>query len=92
MIRTSRLTTLLPSLAVVLWTGSALSLSAAAAGDDTPPPATAPGNDAVGRHHNPAWAACKKQADDQKLQPGDARRDFMKNCTKSARGSAPPTP
>jgi hypothetical protein len=93
MIRASRLITLLPSLAVVLWNASAVGLSAAAAaaGDDTPPPATAPGNDTPGRHHNPAWAACKKQADDQKLQPGDARRDFMKNCVKSAHGSAPAT-
>jgi hypothetical protein len=55
-----------------------------ALGDDTPPPANpAPG----GRHNNPAWAACKKQADDQKLQPGDARREFMKNCLKSAKSS-----
>jgi len=52
-----------------------------ALGDDNPPPANpAPG----GRHNNPAWAACKKQADDQKLQPGDARREFMKTCLKSA--------
>jgi hypothetical protein len=59
-----------------------------ALGDDNPPPANpAPG----GRHNNPAWAACKKQADDQKLQPGDARREFMKNCLKSApsSGTAP---
>lgn len=56
-----------------------------ALGDDTPPPANpAPG----GRHNNPAWAACKKQADDQKLQPGDARREFMKTCMKSAKSSA----
>jgi len=55
-----------------------------ALGDDTPPPANpAPG----GRHNNPAWAACKKQADDQKLQPGDARRDFMRNCLRSAKDS-----
>jgi psiF repeat len=55
-----------------------------ALGDDNPPPANpAPG----GRHDNPAWAACKKQAEDQKLQPGDARREFMKNCLKSAKSS-----
>jgi hypothetical protein len=53
-------------------------------GDDTPATANpAPG----GRHNNPAWAACKKQADDQKLQPGDARREFMKTCLKSAKKS-----
>ena len=58
--------------------------------DDNPPPATpTPG----GRHNNPAWAACKKQADDQKLEPGDARREFMKTCLKSAKssGTAPAT-
>ena len=91
MTRASRLITFLPSLAVVLWNASAVGLSAAAAAaDDTPPPATAPGNDASGRHHNPAWAACKKQADDQKLQPGDARHEFMKTCLKSAKSSATP--
>jgi psiF repeat len=61
-----------------------------ALGDDNPPPANpAPGR----RHNNPAWAACKKQADDQKLAPGDARREFMKTCLKSARdsGAAPAT-
>ena len=58
-----------------------------ALGDDTPPPANpAPGE----RHNNPAWIACKKQADDQKLQPGDARKDFMKNCLKSAKDSGAP--
>jgi invasion protein IalB len=91
MIRALKLTTFLPALAVMLCTGSALGLSASAAADDTPPPVTAPGNDASGRHHNPAWAACKKQADDQKLQPGDARKDFMKTCMKSAHDSAPAT-
>jgi hypothetical protein len=94
MIRPSRLTMLLPAaaVAVALWTGGALGLSATAAADDTPPPATAPGNDGPsGRHHDPAWAGCKKQADDQKLQPGDARRDFMKSCLKTAHGSAPAT-
>jgi hypothetical protein len=92
MIRPSRLTMLLPAAAVALWTSGALGLSASAAADDTPPPATAPGNDGSGgRHHDPAWAACKKQADDQKLQPGDARRDFMKSCLKSAHGAAPAT-
>jgi hypothetical protein len=58
-----------------------------AAADDTPPPANPPPG---GRHHNPAWAACKKQADDQKIEAGDARRDFMKNCVKSAQGAGTP--
>jgi hypothetical protein len=74
--------------AFLLLTGAA-GFSGVAAADDTPPSSTSPGNDAAGRHHNPAWAACKKQADDQKLEPGDARRDFMKNCMKTARASAP---
>jgi psiF repeat len=56
---------------------------------DDPPPAENP-QPHGDRRHDPAWAACKKQADDQKLQPGDARRDFMKTCMKSAKTSAPP--
>jgi hypothetical protein len=72
---------------------AALSVSAGslALGDDTAPPANPA---AGGRHNNPAWAACKKQADDQKLEPGDARREFVKNCMKSAKGSGttPATP
>jgi hypothetical protein len=61
-----------------------------ALGDDNPPP----GNPTQGgRHNNPAWAACKKQADDQKLEPGDARREFMRSCLKSGKssGTAPAT-
>jgi hypothetical protein len=74
-------TVILRGVAIAALTIAACSV---ALGDDTPPPANgAPG----GRHNNPAWAACKKQADDQKLQPGDARRDFMKNCMKSAKNS-----
>ena len=63
--------------AVTMAAGSALA-------DDNPPPSNPP---AGGRHNNPAWAACKKQADDQKIQAGDARRQFMKTCMKSAKGS-----
>jgi Spy/CpxP family protein refolding chaperone len=87
----SHLTTLIPALAL-----SALamtSLSAAAAPDDqTPPPSSAPGTEAPpnGHHHNAAWQACKKQADDQNVAAGDARREFMKSCMKSAK--APPAP
>jgi hypothetical protein len=74
---------------------ASLGANASAVADDAPPPASAPTPDnppdsGKGRHHNPAWAACKKQADDQKLAPGDARRDFMKSCLKSAKESAPP--
>jgi hypothetical protein len=89
MIRHFKFSALLPSVALTVLTAGAAGLSGIAAADDVPPPATAPGTDAPGRHHNPAWAACKKQADDQKLQPGDARRDFMKNCVKSAPASPP---
>jgi Spy/CpxP family protein refolding chaperone len=78
----------LPALALAAL--GALASHSAALADDAPP-ASAPGDQGPGgRHHNPAWAACKKQADDQKLQPGDARREFMKNCMKSAKGDAPP--
>jgi hypothetical protein len=38
----------------------------------------------------PPGLRAKKQADDQKLQPGDARRSFMKTCVKSAHDSAHP--
>jgi hypothetical protein len=90
MIRRSRFAALVPALALALFTGGALGFSALAAADDAPPPPAAPGNDAAGRHHdNPAWAACKKQADDKKLQPGDARHEFMKNCLQSAKASPP---
>jgi len=89
MIRLSKFTALFPALALVLSAGGTIGFSGIAAADDAPPPATAPGNDGPGRHHDhdPAWAACKKKADDQKLQPGDARRDFMKGCVKDARSA-----
>jgi hypothetical protein len=54
--------------------------------DDAPPASGAQGNGS-GRRHDPAWAQCKKQADDQKLERGDARREFMKTCIKNAHGS-----
>jgi len=55
-----------------------------------PPPSTAPSpENGAGRRHIPAFAVCKKQADDQKLAAGDARRDFMKNCVKSAKAAPP---
>src|ERR1700691_4008187 len=73
----------------------ALAAYVGATARDTPPAASAASSDnppdaGKGRHHNPTWAACKKQADDQKLAPGDARKDFMKSCIKSAKDSAPP--
>jgi hypothetical protein len=86
-----KLIALIPTLALSALAMGSLGVGAAAVADDAPPPNSAPGDDGPsGRHHNPAWAACKKQADDQKLEPGEARRDFMKNCMKSAKDSAPP--
>ena len=81
----------LPSLLLATLTLCSFVVSAVTYGDDAPPSSAldvAPG----GRHHNPAWAACKKQADDQKLEPGDARHAFMKNCMKAAKESAPAAP
>ena len=89
MVRQSRFSALLPALAFTLVTGGTIGLSGIAAADDNPPPATQPGNEASGRHHDPAWAGCKKQADDKKLEPGDARKEFMKSCVKASHGSAP---
>jgi hypothetical protein len=80
-------TVFMRAIAIAALTTAAGSL---ALGDDNPPPADpVPG----GRHNNPAWAACKRQADDQKLARGDARREFMKTCMKSAKnsGAAPAT-
>ena len=87
MARQSRFSALLPALAFALVTGGTIGLSGIAAADD--PPATPPGNGASGRHHDPAWAGCKKQADDKKLEPGDARKEFMRSCVKAAHGSTP---
>ena len=91
MVRQSRLSALLPALGFTLLTGGTIGLGGIAAADDNPPPATQPGNQTFGRHHDPAWASCKKQADDKKLEPGDARKEFMKSCVKAAHDSAPAT-
>ena len=85
--RHSRIATRLSHLALL--TVGAIACSSIAMAADTPPTPAAPGNDPSNRHHNPAWAACKKQADDQKLEAGDARHEFMRNCLKSAHGTAP---
>jgi len=90
MIRLSTISALLPALSLFLLTGATIGVSAVAIADEPPPPSTAPSPDnGAGRRHNPALAACKKQADDQKLAAGDARRDFVKNCIKSARAASP---
>jgi hypothetical protein len=86
--------TILSSVLAATLFAAGYGISAPALGDDNPPPpASAPGTDGPrDRHNNPAWQACKKQADDQKLSPGDARRDFMRSCMKSAKQGTPPAP
>jgi hypothetical protein len=92
MIRLPKINALLPALALVLFTGATMQVSAVAAADEPPPPPTTPSPDnGAGRRHNPAFAACKKQADDQKLAAGEARRNFVKNCMKSAQAAPPPS-
>jgi hypothetical protein len=60
------------------------------AADDTPPNQTPEAPPPGGHHHNnPAWAACKQQADDKKLERGDARREFMKQCMESTKNATP---
>ena len=84
-----KLTALMPALAISSLTLGTLGLNIAAA-DEAPPANSAPPTDAAnGRHHNPACAACKKQADDQKIAPGDAHKEFMKNCIKNAKSTPP---
>jgi hypothetical protein len=85
----TKLTAMIPAIAISSLTLGTMGLNVAAA-DDAPPPNSAPPADGPnGRHHNPAWAACRKQADDQKIAPGDARKDFMKKCIDSAKSNAP---
>jgi hypothetical protein len=87
--RMKKLTILIPALiGSTVGIGNLWVTSAAFA--DTPPAGSEPPADGQnGRHHNPAWVACKKQADDQKIEPGDARKQFMRNCMGSEK-SAPP--
>jgi hypothetical protein len=84
-----KLAAMIPTLAISSLTLGTLGLNIAVA-DDAPPAKSAPPTDAPnGRHHNPAWAACKQKADDQKIAPGDAHKEFMKNCINSAKSTAP---
>jgi hypothetical protein len=90
MLDLKKVTAVIPTLLLATLTMGSILISSTTYGDDAPPPGTAPAPEGGGRHHDdPAWAACKKQADDQKMAPGDARRDFMKNCVKSAHAAAP---
>jgi hypothetical protein len=88
MICVKRLAAMIPALAISFLTLGTLGLNTAVA-DDAPPASTPPTDAQNGRHHNPAWAACKKQADDQKIAAGDAHKEFMKNCINSAKSTAP---
>jgi len=89
---TPKRTTLIPVLALGALAMGYFTVYAAARADDTPPPSPPPDQSAPhGRHHDdPAWQACRKQADDQKLERGEARHEFMRNCMKSAKQAAPP--
>jgi hypothetical protein len=78
----------LPALSLVLFMGTTIGVSAVAFADEPPPTPATPAE--TGRNHNPALVACKQQADDQKLPAGAARRDFVKNCMKSAQAAPPP--
>lgn len=91
MIRHLKRIELMRALSFVLLTSSAIAYSAAATADEPPPSSTAPQDQGGNRHHNPAFAACRKQADDQKIAPGDARKEFMRNCLKSAPAPTPTT-
>jgi hypothetical protein len=78
-------------LAIALAGWTAVGVAGVAFADDPTPTTPAPGAEGPnGRHHNPAWAACKQKADDQKLDRGEARREFMKDCLKSSGNSPPP--
>jgi hypothetical protein len=87
MIDFNKVTAAIPTLVLGALLMGSVVVSAISYGDDTPPESA---GGAPGRHNNPAWAACKKQADDQKMQPGEARHEFMKTCMKS--GNPAPVP
>jgi hypothetical protein len=51
---------------------------------------TSSGGDNHARDHdNPAWQACRKQADDKALERGPQRRSFMQDCLRSAKDNPP---
>jgi hypothetical protein len=70
---------------------SALAAAGIAAADPSPatptPPPSGPGS-APRDANRVQWQACHKQADDQKLARGEARREFMKNCMKASQPGA----
>ena len=73
----------------------ALAIAASAAADQSPPTTNppAPGSPGDGPRgvNRQQWQACHKQADDQKLARGEARREFMRNCMKGSQPGAAQT-
>jgi hypothetical protein len=53
-------------------------------------PAPNPPADAPRGANRQQWQACHKQADEQKLPRGEARREFMRNCMKGPQPGAAP--
>jgi hypothetical protein len=73
------------------WTVGEIMFSSVSLADD-PPSTQQPPPEGGGRHRNdPAWQACRKQADDKGMERGDVRRQFMKDCIKAS-GAAAPAP
>jgi hypothetical protein len=64
-----------------------LVVSTARADQSGPPPQ----GDAPRTGNRQQWEVCRKQADAQQLSRGEARREFMRNCIKSAQ-AAPAQP
>jgi hypothetical protein len=60
-----------------------IELAGSAASAQSPPTPNAPG---AGPHgaNRAQWEACRKQADDQKLARGEARREFIRSCVKNS--------
>jgi hypothetical protein len=67
----------------------ALAITGIAAADQSPPSSGSPAPGAPPRGANrELWQACHKQADDQKLARGEARREFMRSCMKGSQPGA----
>jgi hypothetical protein len=71
---------------------AALALATAGvASADQSAPAPNPPADAPHGANRQQWDLCRKQADDQKLARGEARREFMRNCMKGSQPGAAQT-
>jgi hypothetical protein len=77
-------------LPVAAWYAALLLATAGIAATDQSAPAPSPPADAPHGPNRQQWEACHKQADDQKLARGEARREFMKNCMKGSQPGAAP--